>query len=256
MHPRDHASDDAVSRALRVLTLLGSTDQPLGVSEVARQSGLAKTTAHRILGVLVASGYVAREGAQYRGSVRLSELSAGGMQLRLRNAAAPWVAHLFVASRGQTVHLGILSGSDVVYLDKAARPGTRGRVPTEIGGRVPATCSALGKVMLAFDERRRVEATELVPMTAASIRSTDRLDDALSVIRRTGIGVDSNEAFDGLTCVSAPISNGSVVVAALSIAGPEGQIDRTAHGRLVAAAARHVSASLSAGSEMGGPRAW
>ena len=151
----DATGTASVTKALRLLDVFRSEGPVLGVSELARQAGVAKSTAFRLLALLEDAELVERDGRGYRLSWRLFELGTS-VQRRwpsgLREIAAPWLTEVFVRAGGNVVHLAVLDGSDVLYLDRVSSPRSP-RVPTAVGMRVPATCTGLGKAMLAFGAR-------------------------------------------------------------------------------------------------------
>lgn len=240
----------SVTKALRLLDVFRHEGPVLGVSELARRAGVAKSTAFRLLALLEDADLVEREGTGYRLSWRIFELGTS-VQHRwpsgLREIAAPWMTEVYVKS-GHVVHLAVLEGSDVLYLEKVS--GARSaRTPTAVGARVPAHCSSLGKVMLAYsrpDTVREVLSAPLVRRTPFSVTEPGRIAAELQRIRKAGVAMDREEAALGLGCVAAPIVIGANVVAALSIAGPVQRIDWNGSAALVRGAARRIAVDLGA----------
>src|SRR4051812_46678498 len=146
-------------RALDLIEALAAADE-LGVSEIASRTGLVPSTAHRLLGTLVARGYAAQSPAsgRYLLGYKLLELTSGlqDRMARLRTAARPHLEAI-QAETGETTNLVVLDGRDGVYLDSVA--GTRSvRLFTEIGRSIPAHTSGAGKALLAWREAADVEA--------------------------------------------------------------------------------------------------
>ena len=138
-----------VGRAFALLSAFRPGDAELTLAELSRRTGIPKPTAHRILGELAGWNIVERTRQRIRLGMGLFELGARApAQRALREAAAPFLADLFEATH-ETVHLAVLSGLDVVYVQKlVGRTGRRsGRVS---GGRMPAYCTGVGKALLAF----------------------------------------------------------------------------------------------------------
>ena len=136
----DASGTASVTKALRLLDVFRSDGPVLGVSELARQAGVAKSTAFRLLALLEDAELVERDGRGYRLSWRLFELGTS-VQRRwpsgLREIAAPWLTEVFVRAGGNVVHLAVLDGTDALYLErihghKAVNPASR------VGGRLPA----------------------------------------------------------------------------------------------------------------------
>lgn len=245
----DQVRDDraAVDKAVSLLVAFGDqASSGLGVSELARRSQLNKSTAYRVLGMLERNGVVERVGTHYRLGARLHELgrsvyAPGGE--RIRDLLLPFVTDLYEATK-DTVHLATLHGTDVIYLVKlyGHRPVS---APSRIGGHLPAYCTAVGKVQLAYapDAAAQVTASApLRPFTARTITDPAALAAELDRIRRDGIAFDDEESQVGLSCVAAPVLGaGGRPVAALSVAGPAGRIDT----RRVSVGLRQVAAAAS-----------
>ncbi|MFE7273597.1 IclR family transcriptional regulator [Streptomyces sp. NPDC057623] len=220
----------AVDKALVLLKSLADHDGEIGVSELARRSGLTKSTTFRLLGILQRNDMVERVGSDYRLGTRLFDIGArvyGPVSLQLRERLLPHLADLYVLTQ-ETVHLAVLHDTDIVYVNKIH--GHRAtRSPSRIGARLPAYCTAVGKALLAF-EHDAAEAAILAglrQLTEYTITDPTTFRAELGHIRRTGIAYDRQEAAHGLTCVAVPIM-GPVgrPVAALSVAGAEHRFDR------------------------------
>ena len=247
----DATSTASVTKALRLLDVFRGDGPVLGVSELARQAGVAKSTAFRLLALLEDAELVERDGRGYRLSWRLFELGTS-VQRRwpsgLREIAAPWLTEVFVRAGGNVVHLAVLAGNDVLYLDKFSSPRSP-RVPTAVGTRVPAACTGLGKAILASSPSavvRPVVEAGIPRRTPYTITEPGRLLADLQRIRKAGLAVDREESTVGITCVAAPIITGTHVIAAVSVSGPTTGMDIANHGRLVSWAARRIAIDLGA----------
>jgi DNA-binding IclR family transcriptional regulator len=219
------AGVQSVERAFALL--LAFTDDGPSVrslGELAESSGLAKPTVHRIASTLVAQGALERADSGYRLGLRLFELG-GRVQVRrdLREAALPFMEDLYEATH-HTVHLAILETSDVVYLERI-RGHQPIRLPSEVGARLPAHCTGVGKALLAHSPGALDGRRSLPAQTRRSITALDVLERDLERIRATGVAIDHEEARLGVRCVAAPIFVGSAAVAALSVSGPSDQIN-------------------------------
>ena len=149
----------SLERALDLLEALATADE-LGVSDIAARTGLVPSTAHRLLGTLVARGYAAQSPAsgRYLMGYKLLELTSGLQDrlARLRTAARPHLEAI-QEQTGETTNLVVLEGRSVVYIDSVS--GTRSvRLFTEIGRSIPAHTSGAGKALLAWREPADVEA--------------------------------------------------------------------------------------------------
>ncbi|CAN5193158.1 IclR family transcriptional regulator [soil metagenome] len=224
----ERADRTAVDKALSLLTAFGSDAHVgLGVSELARRAKLSKSTAFRLLAMLERNHAVERSGTSYRLGTLLHEL---GSQVyspthdALRDVLTPYLAELYEATH-QTVHLAVLHGTDVIYLNKLY--GHRMlRSPSRIGGRVPAYCTGVGKVLLAHNPEAtdHTLAKKLNAWTPKTITDPARLQETLQRIRRDGVGFDDEESLLGLSCIAVPIMGPrGKPVAALSVSGQTGQ---------------------------------
>ena len=142
----------------RVSLVLDAFDGPgrLTLAQIVRRTGLPRSSAHRMLERLVQLRWLRRSGRDYELGMRLVELGSLAVhQDRLHRAAIPLLHELHRAT-GLVVHLAVLDGADVVYLEKI---GDRmvAAIPTRVGGRQPAHCTAVGKAILALQRRRRGE---------------------------------------------------------------------------------------------------
>ncbi|MFV0316190.1 MAG: IclR family transcriptional regulator, partial [Microthrixaceae bacterium] len=100
------------------------------------------------------------------------------------------------------------------------------RLPTRLGGRMPAYCTGLGKAMLAFDDRNAQAVLEgsLPARTANTLSSAPGLGRDLEAVRTRGVAFDHQESYEGLGCVAAPIRNSGRAIGAVSVTGPINQI--------------------------------
>ena len=182
--PAQAHPDSSAAKALALLDAFAGRRALLGVTELAEAVDVPKPTAHRLLGVMIAQGFVRKEGTRYCLTERVFELAsrAGAASLRssgLRARTMPYMAELFVRTR-ETVHLATLAGTDVLYLEKIF--GHYGpRCSTAVGGRKPAYATALGKAMLAHSADDVLAANMDAPFrafTPTTIRTPARLESA------------------------------------------------------------------------------
>jgi DNA-binding IclR family transcriptional regulator len=235
----------SVTKALQVLEVFRDHGPTLGVSEIARRAHVAKSTAFRLLAHLEQAGFVERDGTDYRLGWLLFELGNGVRHCRprgLRDVSAPYLGELF--SRTQfAVHLAVLDGSDVLYLDKVSGHLSP-RTPSAVGGRVPANCTALGKAILAYSDPATIQGVVeagLVQRTRYSVAQPGRFLHQLRLARAEGLAHEREESSLGLVCVAAPILRDNRAIAAVSIAGPTGRFDPAAVGVHLRRAASRIS---------------
>src|SRR5881628_2970243 len=177
----------------RVSLVLDAFDGPgrLTLAQVVRRTGLPRSSAHRMLDRLVQLRWLRRSGRDYELGMRLVELGSLAIhQDRLHKAATPLLHELHRAT-GLVVHLAVLDGAHVVYLDKI---GDRmaAAIPTRVGGRQPAHCAAVGKAILADGELS--DDLDLTSRkTRFSISSRAQLATELAKVRSHGVAFDREE---------------------------------------------------------------
>ncbi len=226
-HDRDARA--AVDKAISLLAAFRTEAHTgLGVSELARRSDMSKSTAFRLLQSLMRNGVVEKSGTSYRLGAQLQSLTARHDTPRhaaIRDALTPFLADLYELTH-ETVHLAVLQGADVIYLNKLYGHRTVS-APSRIGGRAPAHCTGVGKVLLAYDPvaRESLHTTDLRAVTAATITDAVELGLELDGVRRAGIARDREEVAPGLACVAAPVLVRGVAVAALSVSGNSERFD-------------------------------
>jgi DNA-binding IclR family transcriptional regulator len=204
----------------RISLVLDAFDGPgrLTLAQIVRRTGLPRSSAHRMLERLVQLRWLRRSGRDYELGMRLVELGSLAVhQDRLVRAARPLLGELHRAT-GLVAHLAVLDGPDVVYLDKI---GDRmvDAIPTRVGGRQPAHCTAVGKAILAYSD----EAAQLdlqVRKTRYSISNSSQLAAELAKVRAHGVAFEREESLLGFGCVAAPIGSPGETVAAVSVCGP------------------------------------
>jgi DNA-binding IclR family transcriptional regulator len=170
---------------------------------------------------LVQLRWLRRSGRDYELGMRLVELGSLAVhQDRLVRAAGPLLAELHRAT-GLVVHLAVLDGPDVVYLEKVGDRMT-GALPTRVGARQPAHCTAVGKAILAYsDEDTAVDLR--ARKTKYSIATSSQLAVELAKVRAHGVAFEREESLPGFGCVAAPIGSpgeATEAIAAVSVCGP------------------------------------
>jgi IclR family transcriptional regulator, KDG regulon repressor len=227
----DRGKLDSVRNAARLLKQFSYRERELGVSELARRLGLGKSTAHRLVATLAAEHLLEqnRETGKYRLGLAIYDLGASvSAHFALHEAALPSMAQLRNTT-GETVHLAVLDGREVVYIDRLDSPDSV-RLFLEVGRRMWAHCTATGKVLLAHVPEDRLERLlagwELKDRTPSTITDHHRLRDELREVRRRGWAQNRHESEVGLLSVGAPVRNAmGDVVAAMSVVGPARRMD-------------------------------
>jgi IclR family KDG regulon transcriptional repressor len=223
-------SGGVIERAIALIEAF-SADGPAGVSELARRAGLPKSTTHRLLGILEKCQLVHRVPDGYELGQRLyalaKALSGDDQSLRLQSLLRPYLADAY-ALANETAHVGIIQGDGILYLDEL-HGRRRVALPAGEGDRVPAHCTAIGKVLLAFSPgpvRSRLLRGGLPAFTTSTITSGAQLEEELTRIQRRGVAFDRGEFVAGATSVAALITGADGLVAgAISITGPISRFD-------------------------------
>lgn len=243
----------ALAKALSVLDLLARNGREMSLGEIAKLSGLAKSTLHGLLATLKEFRYVEQqaEEGKYRLGVRLFEIgNVVANSWDVRRIAAPYIEGL-VEEFEETVHLAVLDQGRVLYIDK--RDSRRSiQIVSQVGARLPAHCSGVGKVLLAhlpMGEVRRIVAAQGLPsFTRNTITELGRLQEELERVRAQGHAVDNEEIMDGLRCIAAPVrEHTGKVCAAISVSGPVARLDGVRFDQavgLVTGTALEISAGL------------
>lgn len=220
-------NSSSVRRALCILGLLAETrphSEGLSLAELADGLAMNKSTVLRLARPLMDAHLLVRSAdGRYRLGVQALVLGQAYLEgLDLRDASRDELRRLVSASE-ETGHLVIYDRPDVVYIDKLDSPNTV-RMVSRIGARMPAYCTAVGKVFLAHatsDEVDAVVAAGMPARTPSTVTTRERLNAELDRIRAVGYATDDEENEQGIRCVAAPIRDhvGSVV-SAISVSGP------------------------------------
>jgi IclR family transcriptional regulator, acetate operon repressor len=242
----------AVARAMALLKAFDDDHPAWGLSELARETGLNKTTAHRLLAALEREGMVGRAAESERYVLGPEIVVLGGRALRANNLRAVTRPELerLAAETGETASLEILAGTEMLVIDEIVGGHLMSGVP-DLGSRWPLHASSTGLVVLAFMPEERMHAllsSTLRPVTSYTLTSRSDLLRELEAVRIQGYGVGDETLEVGLVAIAAPIFNhDGQVVAAISIAGPKLRVTADCVpqiGKQIRAAAGRVSSSL------------
>lgn len=222
-----NAPRSVVDRVASLLDGFDSDHPSLTLAELVSFSGLPKSTVHRLAEAMVARGWLERSGSEYTIGVRMFEL--GGLvdyRWSLREAALPFMEDLYEATH-EVVHLGVIDGTDVLYVDKIG--GHRSmRTPSRVGGRMPVHATGLGKALLSASPPSVVAQVLSVPLRRVSehtIVVPNVLLDDLARSAKRGYAIDREESGRGMACVAAPIIVCGRALGAISVTGPSRRID-------------------------------
>jgi DNA-binding IclR family transcriptional regulator len=246
----------SVSTAVRLLKAFSEQQIEIGISDLAKRLGVAKSTVHRLAVTLVAQGMLEQnpDTGKYRLGIALFRLgSLVRRRMTVSNEARPLLRELR-EKVNETVHLAVLDGSEIMYVYNLESTQAI-RMRSDVGVRKPAYCTAEGQAILAFqgaDVVERVIRDGLEARTPQTITDGDKLKKVLEAIRQRGCAIEDEESEPGMRCIAAPIRNdGGEVVAAIGLAGPVSRLSKKA----VAGFIPHVVETAAAISDRLGYRA-
>jgi DNA-binding IclR family transcriptional regulator len=215
-----------IERMMKLLDVLSYYHDPVGLKQLALETGLHPSTAHRILAAMAASGFVERaDPGTYRLGIRLLELgNLVKSRINIRDSAMPQMQALH-EKIGESVNLGVRQGDEIVYVERTSSGRSSVRVVHLVGARAPLHVTAAGKLYLAEfskdDLREYARRTGLPGLTPTSITTLPALEKEIERVRRHGVAYDNEEIEQGLRCVAAPVRDDiGEVVAGLSVSAP------------------------------------
>lgn len=219
----------SVDRSLQILNLL-SDGRRWMLSEIESAIGVSGSTAFRMLATLESRRFVERDNnAGYRIGPACIELAQAYSEASdIRRIALPILEELRDQT-AETIHLGILDGMEIVYLEKRHGLHAIGLMSSRVGGRSPGYCTGLGKALLAYQDPVLVHdfytVSDMHAYTENTIVDTDELLEHLAQVRDRGCAFDLGEHEHEVRCVAAPIFDSSGgPVAALSVSGPASRL--------------------------------
>lgn len=246
--PPPSPPDSVIGKVMLILRAFTVDDAELSLAEIVRRTGLHKATAHRLAGELVEQRLLDRSPSGYRLSGGLFELGMlASVERSLLELAMPFLQDLYTRTQ-ETVHLGVLDGTEVLYVAKLG--GHRqASSPSRTGGRMPLYCTGIGKSLLAFGEpglRRQVLSRPLPRRTPRTVVAPGLLARQLDTVRETGVAFEIEESTVGIACVSAPVLSvaDNSVIAAISVTGPVSRFRPDVHADAVRAAAGGIASTL------------
>lgn len=224
--PEARSGIQVIERMMKLLDVLSYHPDPVSLKQLALETGLHPSTAHRILAAMAASGFVERaEAGSYRLGIRLLELgNVVKSRINIRAAAMPLMQRLH-QQLGESVNLGVRQGDEIVYVERTSSGRSSVRVVHLVGARAPLHVTAVGKLYLAEASLQEVRdyarRTGLPGYTPTSLTTVTALEREVERTRRHGVAFDNEEIEQGLRCIAAPIRDDSgELVAGLSVSAP------------------------------------
>lgn len=217
--------DKTLIKGLKVLEWVANADRRVRTAQVATEFDLTMSNAHRVLKTLELSGYIVQDQRTKEYSCRLKLWELGSRiveRLDLRNCAAADL-HALAQKTGEAVHLSVLDGAEVIYLDKIDSPQPIGAY-TRVAGRAPAYCVATGKALLAEipEEELTQILGELPSYSRQTITDREVLIEHLRATRTRGFSVNSGEWREGVWGIAAVVRDSrKKAIAAIGVSGPD-----------------------------------
>ncbi len=224
-------SIQVIERMMSLLDALAASPEAASLKQLAHDTQLHPSTAHRILGAMTNARLVERqEPTTYRLGVRLLELgNLVKSRFNIREIALPFMQRLH-ETVGEAVNLGIRHDDEIIYLERTSSGRSLVRVVYLVGGRAPLHLTSVGKLFLATEDagkiREYAKRTGLPGKTPHSLTTLAALEKELDRIRRHDVAFDNEEAEIGLKCVAAPIRDDEGrLLACLSVSAPTDRHD-------------------------------
>lgn len=223
---KERSGVQSLERAFAILEEVAHHRDGIGLAELSKRVSLHNSTTFHLVKTMVGLGYIrqSKETKRYRVGHMLFSLAAGSLdEVELVNLGTPVLEQL-ARSTGESSHLAIRAGDDIVVVAKTAGTGAF-QLADRAGVVRPAHCTALGKILLSAlsDEQleRWLSARELRGFTAKTITDPERLRSELRKVHADGVAYDDGEFDPEVRCIAVPVCDFTgQVVAAVGISGP------------------------------------
>ncbi len=215
----------SLARGLIVIQAFTQQDPRMTISQLSLKTGISRAAVRRCLYTLTKLGFAgAEDGSRFALRPRLLELAHSYTASSTLSTAAQPILERMSASLRESFSVATLDGDDIVYIARTTVDRVMIAVDLHIGSRLPAYCTSMGRVLLAFQPPEKLEEylgkVELVPRTTRTIVSVDKLRLALRNVRRTGYALVDQELEVGLRSLAVPVFTPSGSVAAtLNLSG-------------------------------------
>jgi DNA-binding IclR family transcriptional regulator len=228
---RNTVAASPVLKAVSLLAHVARASAPMSLAALSAAARLPKPTAHRLAGQLAQAGLVRKDPLTRRYAVgpALVEIGFDALRSAPVHGNRQLLLERLSEKLGETVNLGVLSGGEVLYLDRVEASWPL-RMDFKPGSRVPLHCTANGKLFLAYAapsaRDRLLAGLRLAPLTARTITSHARLLGALAEIRRRGWAEDDEEFLAGVCCLAVPVQDRhGRVIAGLAVSAPSARFN-------------------------------
>lgn len=221
---KDKYTLSSVKNAMRILRLFNVKQKELGLTSIAEQIHVPKSTAHRMVTLLVKENFLSKNPRTGKYRLGLSLLTLGGVIFthhEMYKEALPIVQSL-VNKLNETAHICLLENDEVSYLFRKESERHH-RLITHIGRKNPIHCTSEGLCILAFQDQKTIERVLAIPMysyTSATFTSPEQVMEELDKIRHRGYAFSKDQFYEGFVGIAAPIRDYTQnVVSSLSIIG-------------------------------------
>jgi len=215
----------SVAASIRVLKCFSEMEPEIGISNLAKRLGLAKSTAHRLAVTLLSEGLLEQnqENGRYRLGISLFIMGAlVRRRLDVSNMAQPFL-NVLRERTGETIHLAVMNETNIIYLYNLESSQAI-RMKNYIGTLKPSFCTSEGRAILSFSNNeliQRVLHSELKPRTPNTCCDVNELIQIFQQVRQNGYAIDDEESEIGMRGISAPVRDiSSQVVASIGVGGP------------------------------------
>lgn len=226
----------SVGTAIALLKCFTAEEHELGVTDLARKLGVAKSTVHRLARTLIADGMLEQNPENERYRLGIALFGLGALVRRRMNLSSEARQDLFALRQatGETVQLAILDGFEIMFVYNLESTQAI-RVNSDIGVRKPALCTASGRAILAFQPDEVIVAAltgRLERRTPKTEVDPQRLRRLLEEVRQRGFATEDEESEAGMRAIAAPVRGaGGVVVGSVAVAGPVQRLTKETLGR-------------------------
>ncbi len=222
----------SLDNALSLLDCFDEEDFELSVPELAQKLNITKSSVYRIVHTLWARDYLRKNEENHKYSLGFKIISLGAIirrRFNLIHEVRPYLKQL-MEETGESIHLAILYENMATFIDKIESPRTM-QMGSVVGARMPAYCTATGKMLLAGLSEEELEKylqeENFQRLTHTTITDPRKLKEEIVKIRQQGYSIDNEESEEGLMCIGAPLKNNSnKTIATISVSGPKSRMVR------------------------------
>lgn len=248
------------AKGFRILEAFSAEAPEMTLSEIANRAELDPGTAFRMVNTLNMLGYLERVGAskRYRLSLKVLDLGFTAIgRMELRDLARPVLLPL-VGEINEAASVGVLDGTDVLYVERVQAGMARLGVDVRIGSRIPAYYTVIGWSLLAFlpeDERRAIlERSRRTKLSPEMIIDVEEIERGLADVRAKGFACHDRHMAPGLRFLAAPVMDADKrPVASVSVAAPSMNVSADEFVRLAAEPVKRAADKLSRALSVRGP---